>query len=295
VKRVVVRAKGGIGNQLFCYAAALRLAITNSAELVVDNTTGFKTDSKYKRTYRLNHFCISARLCNSNEKLEPFSRVRHFFARRFAQRQPFPHRRYLNEEQLGFDARILNHKVINTLYLDGYWQSYLYFQDQAARLNAELTIRITPSERLLHIARALQACNAVAVHYRCFDNHAREQNYNSLDFSYYETAIRTMLNCSHNPHFYVFTDDIPQATERFAQLDMPVTIVDTFFEVDQDIADLWLMTLCRNYIIANSTYSWWGAWLGRYSDKVVIAPKMSCVGVGAWGFDGLLPHDWLTI
>jgi hypothetical protein len=60
-------------------------------------------------------------------------------------------------------------------------------------------------------------------------------------------------------------------------------------------ADLWLMTQCSHFIIANSTFSWWGAWLSTYNDKIIIAPRIKMDGLGAWGFEGLVPETWLKI
>ena len=91
-RKVIVRLKGGLGNQLFCYAAARRLSLVNDAELVLDTVTGFEYDHLYKRTYSLAGFSISARLATPQERMEPFGRIRRMFERKLSQRKHAPKR-----------------------------------------------------------------------------------------------------------------------------------------------------------------------------------------------------------
>ncbi len=74
--------------------------------------------------------------------------------------------------------------------------------------------------------------------------------------------------------------------------DDQVTCVDHNQGEDQAYADLWLMTQCKHFIIANSTFSWWGAWLANFKSRIVIAPNIKISGLSAWGFVGLIPDDW---
>ena len=92
----------GLGNQLFCYAAARRLAIVNQVELVIDHVSGFKYDYKYKRTYQLDKFNIPCRLAKPSERFEPFSRVRRAIVKRFEKLRPFHNRRYITQQWDGF-------------------------------------------------------------------------------------------------------------------------------------------------------------------------------------------------
>ena len=93
--KVIVRVKGGLGNQLFCYAAARRLALVNDAELVVDDVTGFCRDKIYGCKYALDKFNIKARKATPAERMEPFERGRRAMAKYFSKARPFNKRRYV--------------------------------------------------------------------------------------------------------------------------------------------------------------------------------------------------------
>ena len=96
--KVIARIKGGLGNQLFCYAAARRLALVNGADLMLDDVTGFARDYQYRRRYALDHFNIMARKATPAERLEPFERLRRGVARAISRRLPFERRMYLEQE-----------------------------------------------------------------------------------------------------------------------------------------------------------------------------------------------------
>ena len=106
-RKVVVRLKGGLGNQLFCYAAARRLAWANEAELVLDAVTGFKYDQRYRRSYALGCFRIPARLASPSEQMEPLGRIRRLIARKLSERKPLAQRRYIQQVGVDFDPGIL--------------------------------------------------------------------------------------------------------------------------------------------------------------------------------------------
>src|SRR5712691_2524903 len=103
--------KGGLGNQLFCYAAARRLALANNAELVIDDVTGFARDRQYRRQYALDSCHIPVRKATPAERLEPFERYRRGVAKWLSRKKPFAERRYLEQEGLDFDERLLDVKV----------------------------------------------------------------------------------------------------------------------------------------------------------------------------------------
>ena len=127
--KVIVRILGGLGNQLFCYAAARRLALVNDAELVLDTVSGFTYDRVYRRQYQLDHFNIPCRKATPTERLEPFGRLRRWLLRTWNRRLPFEKRSYIFQEGLDFDPRLLEFKPRGTVYLEGYWQSEKYFKD----------------------------------------------------------------------------------------------------------------------------------------------------------------------
>lgn len=143
--KIIPRIFGGLGNQLFCYAAARRLALVNNAELVIDDVSGFAYDIDYQRQYQLDHFNIPCRKATAAERMEPFSQVRRVLKRKWNLRRPFAQRTYIQQEGIDFDSRLLNVKPVGKVFMEGYWQSEDYFKDVASTLRQEL--QITPPLR----------------------------------------------------------------------------------------------------------------------------------------------------
>lgn len=296
MRKVIARIKGGLGNQLFIYAAARRLALENDAELVIDDVTGFYYDSRYNRHYQLDHFDIACRKANSTERLEPFSRIRRNLLRRWSQRLPFEQRPYLVQEGIDFDPRLLDLRPTQRLYLEGYWQGEGYFKDVQARIRQELRI-IPPTDAAnLVCAETIRQHPAVAVHVRFFDEPASAESteISNAPGDYYQRAIQTMEAQVSNAHYFLFSDRPEAARSRIPLPDNRITLVHHNQGDENAHADLWLMTQCEHFIIANSTFSWWGAWLADHPEKIVIAPGFEKrEGKMSWGFKGLLPEEWI--
>ncbi|HAH30736.1 MAG TPA: alpha-1,2-fucosyltransferase [Elusimicrobia bacterium] len=293
-KKVIARIKGGIGNQLFCYAAARRLAAASNAELVIDDITGFVWDRQYRRRYMLDNFHIAARKATPAERLEPFARCRRRGLKLLSRIKPFTHRSYQEQEGMDFDERLLALKVNGTLYLDGYWQSEGYFKDVEELIREDLRIIPPTDAQNLRVAEEISASAAVALHVRWFSAPGAGATHN-ISADYYRRAISLVEEKVKSPKYFLFSDAPAAALEKIALPEGRVTCVSHNQGVEAVCADLWLMTQCRHFIIANSTFSWWGAWLAGGADKNVIAPGVSLNGLSAWGFGGLIPKNWTTL
>jgi hypothetical protein len=294
VAKIITHIKGGIGNQLFCYAAARRLALANNAEFVIDDVTGFVRDKQYFRRYALDHFLIPCRKATPSERLEPFERYRRGIMKWLSRRKPFSERRYFEQEKQEFDERLLTLKIKSTVYLDGYWQSEGYFNDVEQTIRDDLRI-IPPADRLnLEMRDKICNTNAVAIHVRFFDVPLQKGANNALR-DYYVKAVAKMETLVPDADYFMFSDHPATARAYIPLPDERVTLVAHNHGDENAYADLWLMTQCSHFIIANSTFSWWGAWLSTYNDKIIIAPRIKMDGLGAWGFEGLVPETWLKI
>ncbi|OEU66771.1 MAG: glycosyl transferase [Desulfobacterales bacterium PC51MH44] len=294
--KIIIRIKGGIGNQLFCYAAARRLALVNNAELVIDDVTGFVRDRLYCRRYMLDHFSIPARKATPAERMEPFERYRRGVMKWLSHRKAFTESRYLEQEGIDFDGRLLELKVKGTLYLDGLWQSEGYFKDVEQTIREDLRI-MPPTDTLNQcMAEEIRSSQAVALHVRWFDTLGNKEMYN-VSADYYMRAIALMEKKIESPRYFLFSDDPEAARAKLALPKGKVTFVSHNREVENAYADLWLLTQCQYFITANSTFSWWGAWIGGEKEKIVVTPKIVQDKVEAtnWGFKGLIPDQWLII
>lgn len=296
--KLIPRLFGGLGNQLFIYSAARRLTLVNNAELVLDDVSGFAHDTLYQRHYHLDHFNIHCRKATSAERLEPFGRLRRRVLRRWSQHLPFGQRRYLVQEGIDFDPRLLNFKPRGTVYLEGYWQGEDYFKDVESQIRADLRMRPPTDTVNQQMAERIRATNAAAVHVRFFDaptSSAQVVGANNAPEDYYQRAIKVLDERVPKAHYYIFSDQPQAARARIPLHDDRVTLVNHNHGDAMAYADLWLMSQCRHFIIANSTFSWWGAWLSEFPEKIVIAPGFQQrTGIG-WGFVGLLPNRWIRI
>lgn len=294
--KIISRIFGGIGNQLFIYAASRRLAIVNNSELVLDDISGFKYDHIYRRHFQLCHFNINCRRATSAERLEPFSRIRRKLKREWNKFMPFQRRHYLMQEGMDYDPRLLQFNVQGTVYMEGYWQAENYFKSEEAAIRNDLRI-ISPIEACdSAVAHQMRKSLSVAIHLRFFDQANSLDTSNNVSLEYYVQAINFMEQMVPGAHYFIFSDDINAARQLTFLPDDRLTFVSHNQGDARAYADLWLMTQCKHFIIANSTFSWWGAWLGSCPTKVVIAPSAKIMQDKMWwGFKGLLPSEWILV
>lgn len=288
---VITRIKGGLGNQLFCYAAARRLAYANNTDLVIDDRTGFERDATYRRIYRLDGFAIAGRKARAAERLEPFERGRRAIAKWTNRLLPFSLRKYIEQQGVDFDERLLSAKVRGRVYLDGLWQSELYFKDIEAIIRKDIQLIDAQVIRNRASALGLAQAGSVSIHVRWFDMGENDSSYN-LNERYYENAISLMFAQNPNSRLYVFSDQPARTRELgWVKKYRPELVVSQ----GSELTDFGLMSSCQHHIIANSTFSWWAAWLSCDIRKLVIAPQSRQHGISAWGFKGLIPNAWTSI
>lgn len=272
---ILVRIMDGLGNQMFQYAMARRLALHHDVPLKLD-LSAFKTEKL--RKYALNHFHIQAEIAAPEE-------IKRYYRRTFLQapgiimdyitaskrglRRPFFHE---DEIRLRFDPRVLS--LSDDVYVWGHWQCEKYFEDIATELKRDFTLRTPPDEANARMMQEIEGKNAVCLHIRRGDYVANPQNHKDLgacSLDYYARAVEHIGYYVENPHFYVFSDD-PVWSRENLKLRYPATFVD-HNGPEKDYEDLRLMKSCKHFIIANSSFSWWGAWLSVNPDKIIIAPK----------------------
>lgn len=293
--KIIARLFGGLGNQLFIYAAARRLALVNDTELVLDDVSGFTNDVVYQRQFQLDHFSIPCRKATAAERLEPFDRFRRKVLRSWNQRKPFEERIYILQESIDFDSRLLQFKPRTKVYLEGYWQSEKYFKDVEGTIRQDLAIKPPTDSTNLYMADLIRSSFAVALHVRFFDETCAE-GINNAPGDYYSRALETMERLVPAAHYFIFSDQPEAARSRIPLPDARVTLVSHNQGDQHSYADLWLMSQCKHFVIANSTFSWWGAWLANNPSKHVIAPGFEMrEGKMWWGFDGLLPAQWIKL
>ena len=136
------------------------------------------------------------------------------------------------------------------------------------------------------------------MHVRFFDDPAiaASASGNNTSDDYYARAVQKIETRVSGAHYFLFSDRPEVARSRIPLPDDRITLIHHNQGDENAYADLWLMSQCHHFIIANSTFSWWGAWLAVHHDKIVIAPKFEeRLGGGLWDFDGLIPDLWIKL
>jgi hypothetical protein len=262
---IIVQLKGGLGNQLFQYAAARRLSLMLGVPLKLD-VSGYGRRSQ--RVYELDQFFIEAGIATPWE-------LAHWRGPRFLTRitQPLgllP--RLVMEKSFEFDPAILH--LHNGRYLEGYWQSYRYFADVALRIRSECTVRTPLSGEDRALLDRMARCDSVCVHVRRGDyasNPMTRQYHGLCTPAYYRTAVEGLAERLRAPELFVFSDDMPWVKQHL-RFDLPTTHVE-HHGVDSAPLELRLMAGCRHFVIANSSLSWWAAWLSAHDESIVYAPR----------------------
>jgi hypothetical protein len=294
MSKIIAKIKGGLGNQLFIYAAAKRLALKSGSKLILDHVSDFRGD-KFRRTFQLNKFNID------ESKIGFFSRTilgqKSFrkVAKLVNTWLAFSKRWYIFQEKLDFDYRLLIYKPKKLTFFDGYWQSEDYFKDIESEIRDYFKIIAPISEENFQFLKFIKNKTSVALHVRFFESDVDETGINT-SILYYNNAVTKILDLVPKAHFFVFSDNLELAINKLSIEKSRLTIVPHNTGDENAYQDLWLMSKCDHFIIANSTFSWWGAWLGTNKNKIVIAPDMDLKNSdGAWGFSGLIPEKWIKI
>ena len=298
-KKLIVRLTGGLGNQLFAFATARRIAHVNGAELILDTESGFQYDHIYRRSYQLAYFSIKARHASAYERLEPMARIRRRILRQYSDLFPMEKRRYIYQPSLIFDPALRDLRLKHqTTHLENYGQSEHYFADIYEILAEDLKMGIPMDPRGSAYQELIKSSNSVALHVRWFDN-INKANSANLTIGYYERAIDSVIKKTSDTHFFVFSDDLAAADSYLNTLltGLPHTFVDMSNTKHPSLHEFALMRQCKQWINSNSTFSWWAAWLGenKGKDKQVICPGVyieAFKNVTAWGFPMLIPRRW---
>jgi len=289
---VIVKLREGLGNQLFQYAVARQIAYRNQVPLKLDISAFARNQL---RTYQLDHFNISGEIAIPNHM--PWAKqanLRGKAARWLERFRPYYRRSWLVEQQwFRFDANIL--RAPRHVYLQGFWQSEKYFKAIEPIIRTEFTLKEKLAAANQAISEQIARVNSVSLHVRRGDYIADPQIHQlfgvcSLD--YYAAAVQKVSTFLPDPHFFVFSDD-PAWVQKNVKLAHPMTLID-HNGPQQDYEDLQLMSLCQHHIIANSSFSWWGAWLNPNPNKVVLAPRSWLKG-GRWATPDLLPESWIKL
>jgi hypothetical protein len=289
---VIVRLTGGLGNQMFQYAAAKRLSQTHGVELKLD-ARRLQGDSY--RKFQLGAFNIPEELATEDEirriklgamftwLLMPTHLLTGF---------NFKLPEFYSEKQYAFDPLVM--ELGNQVYLKGRFHSEKYFSDITDTIAENYTLR-SVSEKARKLENDITSVDSVSIHVRRGDYISNSHNlarYGTCDDSYYERSVEKALKHSETSKFFIFSDEPDWVSENMPFPENSVFV--TSEGLNGDAEELYLMSLCRQHITANSTFSWWGAWLDRKADKAVYTPGRWFLAEDLDTRD-LIPEAWIKV
>jgi hypothetical protein len=244
----LVKISGGLGNQMFQYALAFSIQMMNKNQKVLLHTNWY--DNISHRKYMLNNFNISLQTIKSKKNTYKVYKEKYNF----------------------FHASVFS--IEDNVLLKGYWQNENYFIEYRNLLLKEFTLKNKLSKEAYIYNKIIKDNESISIHIRRKDyvkNKATNKIHGVCKISYYMQAINFFKKKIKNPYFFIFSDDLKWAKQNFNN------VKNVFFlnynRNIEDYEELILMSNCKHNIIANSTFSWWGAWLNKNNDKIVIAPK----------------------
>jgi hypothetical protein len=289
-KQIISQATGGLGNQLFQYAFAKELSRIYNLP--------FKLDLSFFDYYELHEYSLDPftiekdyttreEIAELNEKDTGNNLFSSLFKRKI--------HRY-EEQKFSYSDHYLK-GLSFPLYLKGYWQSEKYFKHVEQEIRADFKVLTPPSEENKHVLDQIKKTNSIFLHVRR-GNYVTDQEtlkfHGSCSKAYYTSAVKCFQEVVDNPVFYIFSNDIPWSREHM-DFDVEKVFVD-LNDDSKDYEDFRLMYSCKHAIIANSTFSWWAAYLIENATKQIIAPKQWFANEEMQAQTGdLLPESWLKM
>jgi hypothetical protein len=309
---IISQLTNGFGNQMFQYAAARALAAANNTELKLDLQWYERTfPDTTPRRFQMDIFNITAPIASKKEikkmvKKSPFGLINKF--KRFLALIGLKHKKLYSEKHYHYDPGL--QKRTPPLYMEGYFQSYKYFQNIENIIRKEFTLKKQLPGEAKKIAETMDKSESISLHIRRGDYVSRKVTsrfHGTCTPQYYQKAIDTVIEKisakepqkAGNIRFFVFSDDTAWVKENIkipgaAPDEAPANIhyvTDLGF---RDYEEMALMAHCKHNILANSSFSWWGAWLNPDPHKIVIAP-IHWFAEGKINTADLIPPEWVRV
>ena len=266
---IIVRVTGGLGNQMFQYA--MYKSLEKKGKLVKLDSKSFYETKKEHNGYELERIFDIKPNKPTKEDLEKFdeNNISTLFKIK---------RKLFGDKKFVYDTKeyVFNKDVykLKNSYLNGYWQSIKYFEGSENDIKKDFRFKNQLDNKNLEILNEIENSNSISIHIRRGD-YMSPENYNMYGCiatpTYYKKAIKVIEEKVENPTFFVFSNDMDWVKKNI-QINSRVFYID-INSGNGSYKDMQLMSNCKHNIIANSSFSWWGAWLNENKNKIVIAPK----------------------
>jgi len=296
---ICVELFGGLGNQMFQYAFGAAMAKMRNTELIVDT---YKLDNQVdennttRRQYGLHIFPninVPQATRGDIKRIIPFYVEMLNYLVFKVTGKGLRHSRYYVQNGLFFDDKI--NRISRQCYLTGYWQSFKYQLSYNALIRNEFKFPAVTDEINLDFLQKIKNGESVSIHIRRSD-YLQAHNlevHGVCSLEYYQTAIDYICQKVLSPVFFIFSDDISWVIDN-------LTIREPHFYINnnngaESYRDMQLMASCKHNIIANSSFSWWGAWLNDNPKKIVVAPAKWFNNINDFTYADLVPATWVSL
>ena len=283
---IVVKLIGGLGNQLFQYAAGLQLANNHNVPLKLD-ANAFKEYKLRKidlQNFQLDYDLATDKEINSLKNESIWNGLKNRLL-------PYSYKSHYKEPYFHFNPSY--YLLGSNVYLQGYFQSEKYFTAIKEQIHSKFKLKDDITVHLQSLANELNNKNSVSIHIRAGDYSLNKtaDYHGILSKEYYTKAIQIIKDKIPNAEFYLFSDEIEKA--KMVLTDQPIQIISRDVATNH-LEDFYLMSQCKHNIIANSSFSWWATWLNPNPDKIVIAPK-KWFNKGPQDTQDLFPSSWIQL
>ncbi len=280
---IKIKLTGGLGNQMFQFATGYCIAKKKKVDLFLD-LSWFKRRTIHNGFELNNVFDIFSRVNFLNNDFN----FKKFKFKEFLNKIDMSYHTF-NEPNFNYSPEI--NKLPNHCFLKGYWQSETYFKEYENEIKKIFTFNKITDEANLKMIDKISNRNSVSIHIRRGDFLLKKNKNHQTDLgNYYSNAIREVSKNNYNLKFFLFTDDPKWVSKNFDIIG-DKTVVNINLGKNSFL-DMHLMSLCKINIIANSSFSWWGAWLSN--NKNIFAPK-NWFNDKSINIDDLIPSTWITI
>jgi Glycosyl transferase family 11 len=285
---IIARLQGGLGNQLFQYAAGKALAAKLGKPFKLETITSLQKD---KRRHIALHDLHTVFELATKKEVKDFVSFQKLYRHNPAFFSKLGKNIY-REPHFHFDENFF--QLNDPVFLDGFWQSPLYFKDIEKTIRQEFTVKNELIKNVVEKGKELEDNPSIAVHIRRGDflNEKITAFHGVMSPFYYEKSIRLVKDKDPAAKVYFFSDDIEWVKKNLT-VDRNTELVSSY--TASAIEDFYLMTKCRHNIIANSSFSWWPAWLNTHPDKIIVAPKKWFADKSGLDTKDLLPKEWIRL
>lgn len=287
-KKIIVKFNGGLGNQMFQWAFGHALEKETRVETIFDMSF---FEKKYARPYELGIFNLQAKFVEDfwlKLKLKIMWNFRKNLKNKSFLGLNFYHEPHFEYSKYAF-------RIKSNTYIEGFFQSEKYFEHIKDEILTAFTFKTKPDKFNQYLIDEMKKSNSVSIHIRRGD-YVQKKRYQDLyatcSLNYYRRGVEYIASKYSNPKLFIFSDDIQWAKTNW---DLPYESV--FVNTnsgEKSYEDMRLMSNCKHNIIANSSFSWWGAWLNNNKEKIVIAPK-KWFNDGRINQDDVIPSEWIKL